>query len=267
MSLALIPGPTPLCVGFCVSKIMYFVYLDEFGHIGPFVSRTDKKYKESPVFGVAGVILQDTAIRKFATTFLQLKTHTFTSDINKSGMIPQKWEKKGSDIFRPKAIARYYNLLQCGFRLISGIKRFNGNICYYGREKIARKFDGNSTGLYTTVFSHAIRHLDEFFSAQGETFVLVVDEHSARKELLTCAEKTMFGEHPARSLISPPFEVESYLNQNIQAADWIAAIIARLAAYEVLPDQYQDYEKFRNQYWDRMHEIAIDNSVIRRRTN
>ena len=30
----------------------YFAYLDEFGHIGPYVSRRDRRYKDSPVFGL-----------------------------------------------------------------------------------------------------------------------------------------------------------------------------------------------------------------------
>ena len=31
----------------------YFAYLDEFGHVGPYVTRTDPKFRESPVFGLA----------------------------------------------------------------------------------------------------------------------------------------------------------------------------------------------------------------------
>jgi len=47
---------------------------------------------------------------------------------------------------------------------------------------------------------------------QNQNFALVIDEHSAKKELLECAAKTMYGTNPARKLVSPPFEVESYLN-------------------------------------------------------
>ncbi len=64
-----------------------FVYLDEFGHIGPFMSRSSEKYNESPVFGLAGIILPEEAIRPFATSFLQLKEHIFTDEIGKSGKL------------------------------------------------------------------------------------------------------------------------------------------------------------------------------------
>ncbi len=47
-------------VGFRVSevwRVTLFAYLDEFGHIGPYVGRDDPRYKESPVSGLAGFVL------------------------------------------------------------------------------------------------------------------------------------------------------------------------------------------------------------------
>ena len=35
----------------------YLACLDEFGHIGPYVSKEDPKYHDSPVFGFAGFVL------------------------------------------------------------------------------------------------------------------------------------------------------------------------------------------------------------------
>jgi hypothetical protein len=76
---ALIPGPVPLGAGFRVSGgsplTIHFVYLDEFGHLGPFMSRTAPKYNESPVFGLAGIILPEAAVRPFATGILKLRVH------------------------------------------------------------------------------------------------------------------------------------------------------------------------------------------------
>src|SRR5208283_904660 len=61
---------------------MYVVYLDEFGHIGPFVSRNDAKYHESPIFGMAGVILPVGEVRSFATWFFQRKCQLLEFEIN-----------------------------------------------------------------------------------------------------------------------------------------------------------------------------------------
>lgn len=74
----------------------------------------------------------------------------------------------------------------------------------------------------------------------------------------------MYGNDRARKLVSPPFEVESYLNQNMQAADWIAAIIGKLWAREILPEQYLDYDTFNSYFWERIHGIATHSTVVRR---
>jgi hypothetical protein len=50
---------------------MYIVYLDEFGHIGPYISRSSPNYQESPVFGLGGLILPADQVRGFATWFFQ----------------------------------------------------------------------------------------------------------------------------------------------------------------------------------------------------
>jgi len=139
-----------------------------------------------------------------------------------------------------------------------------GKIVYYGREKVIGKLDGNAVGLYTTSFAHSIRRIDQLCCERNENFIIVIDEHSARKELLECAAKTMFGNTPAKRLISPPFEVESYLNQSMQAADWLAAIIGRLWAFELQPIQYGDHQQMHSYFWDRIHTVASHSTVFRR---
>ena len=244
---------------------MQFVFLDEFGHIGPFVHRQDARFNTSPVFGLSGIILPENAVRNFSTAFLQLKSSIFSSDILKAGVPAFKWEKKGSDIFRPKAMGKYPELRNAGFRLLNQLLKSGGHTFYYGIEKQVDKLDGNPIGLYTTALAHAIRRIDQHCQEMNSNFVLVVDQHSAHHDLLECAAKTMFGQQPARRLLSPPFEVESYLNQNMQAADWIASITGRLWAFELQPVQYADHQKTKAYYWDRLHQVAVHSAVNRRK--
>lgn len=224
------------------SEFMIFVYLDEFGHIGPFESRTSPKHNESPVFGLAGMMLPERAVRPFATYFLKQKEFHFANEIEKSRKMAAKWEKKGTSFIRPKPIEQYVEARRVLHRVLKKIEELGGNVFYYGREKIVGAKDLNSIGLYTTCLSHALRNIDAVCEKRNEAFVVVVDQHSARKELLECAAKTMYGAKPCRNLASPPFEVESYINQNIQAADWIATLVGRLFAYRTLPDQFADHE-------------------------
>lgn len=244
---------------------MLFAYLDEFGHVGPFVHRKDPLYRDSPVFGMAGIVLPEAAIRPFATKFLKLKEHAFEADIIRARKAGYNWEKKGSEIFRPKALEKYPAIREIGFRLLSELRDRGGKVFYHGREKMIGTTEVNPIGLYTTVFSATIRSLDKYANSVGSNFALVVDEHSSRKELLECAAKTMYGSRPTRKLVSPPFEVESYLNQNMQAADWIAAIVGRLGSYQILPDQFSDHEIAHRLFNDRIHAVATHSTIVERR--
>lgn len=243
---------------------MLFAYLDEFGHVGPFVSRTAKKFNESPVFGLAGIILPEKAVRPFATSFLQLKEHLLAADIEKSRKMAAKWEKKGVQIFRPSAMDKFPSLRNGGFRLLNQLNRCGGKVFYYGREKRRGEEGGNSNGLYTTVMSKTIRRIDQYASSIDSNFAIVMDQHSARKDLLECAAKTMFGKEPARRLVSPPFEVESYLNQNIQAADWVASIVGRLWSYRLENAQYADHAAMESYFGERIGRLITHSSVERR---
>jgi hypothetical protein len=65
-------------------------------------------------------------------------------------------------------------------------------------------------------------------------------------------------------MLSPPFEVESYINQNIQAADWVAAIVGRLWAYEIRPTEYADHANLKKYFWQRLHQVTSHSTVLPR---
>ena len=72
--------------------------------------------------------------------------------------------------------------------------------------------------------------------------MMILDQHSSRLTLLESATRTMFGHHPTRWMVEPPFQVESHLYQTVQAADWIATLIGRIEACRARPQEYGDWE-------------------------
>ena len=62
----------------------YFAYLDEFGHIGPYISRKDRRYKDSPVFALAGFVLASEVVRGFGTWFFRRKCELLAFEIERS---------------------------------------------------------------------------------------------------------------------------------------------------------------------------------------
>jgi hypothetical protein len=73
---------------------VHIAFLDEFGHIGPFRSRRDPKYSQSPVFGLAGYVLPHQHVRHFATFFLHLKSQMLANDLKLADCHPATWEKR-----------------------------------------------------------------------------------------------------------------------------------------------------------------------------
>ncbi len=223
--------------------LTYIAHLDEFGHIGPFVSRQHPHHKSSPVFGLAGILLPLDEARGFATWFFQ-RNRLLEYEILRDGEHPALWEKKGSSLYTVRNIERYRNLRQFTNRFLNQISAVNGHVFYVGIKKTSSVPKHNPSFLYRRILSEAIKRLDEFCSRDCKprsNFLLALDEHDQRSALITQASQDMFGgDPPRRNLIEPPFQLESNRYQTIQAADWIAGLIGRMGAYWVDPVSYSE---------------------------
>lgn len=242
---------------------MQIAFLDEFGHIGPFVARTDKQFNHSPVFGLAGFVLPHEEVRSFSTWFFQFKNGLLSGDLKASGKHPATWEKKGSELINSRNIRKYPAIREGVDRLINRIYRSDGRIFYYGREKYQKPEDSKPSGLYTTCMGHTVRQLDRYADYKHKSFMMILDQHSDRLKLLETAAKTMFGADPARKLVEPPFQVESHLYQTVQAADWIAALVGRVLAYRVSPTEYADWEWAERLYGARIEAASTHSRLWR----
>ena len=105
-------------------------YLDEFGHVGPYVSRDDPRHNDSPVFGLAGFTMPADEVRGFGTWFFQRKCELLDFEIRRSGEHPAVWEKKGSSLYTVKNVKRYPELRRTTFRLLNKIWRASVAECF-----------------------------------------------------------------------------------------------------------------------------------------
>lgn len=239
------------------------VFLDEFGHIGPFVSKNHEKYKTSPIFGVSGFILDVDQVRDLAHWFHKLKEATFERDIELAGANSSVWEKKGNSLFTS---GRVHKNKRLGYALINNIKQRRGKIFYHGVVKDMTPDRSKPTGLYATVLSHAIREIERYFSTKSSNYLIVMDEHGSRTRLLEGAMKTMFSrEKPAKRLVEPPYHVESHLYGTIQMADWVSSIIGPLLTHQEFPVEYAEME-WATKYFKTRVDAASTHSKIHKRT-
>lgn len=101
----------------------YLVYLDELGHVGPYINRRHPQHNDSPVFGFAGLVLPVDEVRGFGTWFFQRKCELLKSEVERFGEHPAHWEKKGSSLYTTINVERYPRLRMFTNRLFNKIER------------------------------------------------------------------------------------------------------------------------------------------------
>jgi hypothetical protein len=243
---------------------MFLVYLDEFGHIGPFLDRTSEKFSESPVFGLAGLMLPVDQVRAFATWFYKRKCELLEFEINKAGEYPATWEKKGSSLYTIKNIAKYRELRAFTNRFLNRISGCGGKVIYVGLHKQASVQDHKPLRLYLAVLKEMMKRLNQIceYDTAKHNFLIVMDEHQERQAILTEASREMFSrDNPRRRLIEPPFQVESHRYQTVQAADWICGLVGRLGPYWVLPKEYPESKIVEQYFGPRMRQVSAGSGI------
>lgn len=244
--------------------MQYIVYLDEFGHIGPYFSRDHARHNDSPVFGLAGFAIPARNARGFGTWFFKRKKELLAWEINASGKHPAVWEKKGSALYTAKNVAKYKELRQFTFRFMNQISKQRGFVIYVGVEKDPCRENFGTKRLYLVVLKEIMKRLNRQFNASNDKFLIVMDEHQQRSEIITEAALSMYGgDEPTTCLIEPPFQVESHRYQTLQAADWISGLVGRLGALEVRPDEYVENEEIKKYFEERLVRISIRSGIRR----
>jgi hypothetical protein len=230
--------------GFRVSdapESFYIAYLDEFGHIGPYIRRSHEIHNTSPVFGLGGIVLPAERVRPFASWFYRLKCNLLAFEIERAGVPAWQWEKKGASLYTTQNVVRYEQLRRATARLLNRIEKDDGMVFYIGVEKTHPPGRHNPKRLYLAVLREAIKRLDDFCESRGSLFMLVLDEQRQfREEIVAEASKEMFGDARRHRMIEPPIQAESHLYQTLQCADWICGLVGRAGCYLVAPSEYEE---------------------------
>ncbi len=223
--------------------MLFIAYLDEFGHVGPYIGRNDPKHKTSPVFGLGGIVLPSTQVRSFATWFYKLKMNLLKFEIDNSGVHPAKWEKKGSSLYTTKNISKYQELRAATNRILTKIERMGGFMFYVGLEKSGSVEEHDAEKVYRIAVKESIKRLDQHFAKTNDNMLIILDEQESnfRHKIVETASLSMFGKDNRKTLIEPPIQAESHLYQTLQCADWMCGLIGKLACHKVRPDEYSDF--------------------------
>ncbi|MGJ4843915.1 DUF3800 domain-containing protein [Leifsonia sp. Le1] len=238
--------------------------MDEFGHIGPYVSRTDAHFKTHPVFGLAGVIIPLEKARELAMFFFKLKSTLLAFEIDRENAHPARWEKKGSSLLTTQNVTKYREVRHAMNRILSWIADNGGHVFYVGVEKEIGPTSESPDRMYHRALIDSIRRIGAVCA--GDSYVIVLDEHGKkfRENAVAAAAGFMFTNKGGFKLLEPPMQVESHLYQTVQCADWICALIGRLSAYRA-SDEFADFEWASRYFGDRVDAVRTKNSRIKKR--
>ena len=238
----------------------YLAYLDEFGHIGPYIDRQHPRHNDSPVFGFAGLVLPVDEVRGFGTWFFQRKCQLLQFELARSGEHPALWEKKGSSLYTAVNVERYPQLRRFTHRMFNKIEAVGGFVLYVGVKKTPPPALHSPNRLYTKVLLEAVKRIDQFCEVDCNppaNFLLALDEHDQRAALITEVSRSMYaGPERRRHLIEPLFNLESHRYQTIQAADWISGLVGRLGALWADPDAYPENLVFLRYFEQRLNRVS-----------
>ena len=125
--------------------------------------------------------------------------------------------------------------------------------------------DCKPNDLYRIILREAIKRMDEFCEqdcAGRENFILILDEHEQRENIITAAARSMYGgDTPRRHLVEPPFQIESHRYQTLQAADWIAGLVGRLGAFWAEREEYPENRVFRRYFERRLQDVSCRSGI------
>lgn len=218
---------------------MLVAYLDEFGHVGPFVTSEHKKFHHHPLFGYAGIVLPEAQVRAFGARFEQRKFRMFRRDIMASGKHPRRWEKKGAELYTTGAQQRYPARNAQVLDLARYLSDRGGRFYFYGEHKpIGTVKETGRTPSETTrrALLGAVQNLCFYADQQKQNLLVLLDRGGPmpREEAITAMAAFIYSAsspEPMKRIIEVPMELESHRYGAMQFADWACAILSRASHY------------------------------------
>jgi hypothetical protein len=222
-------------------------YLDEFGHVGPYIEHGHPRFGQHPIFGFAGFILPASEARSVGAEFKRVKTTLFKTEIDKS-RVPAQWERKGAEYFTSGSIEKRPEQIRTFKHLLQTLRRAGGKLFYYGDEKLVGtlKVTGQEpTDVTRDALKETINRICTEAERRGEDVLILMDAitDKTRQELAAKMYAHIYSRKRTEMyrIVEAPLHIESKLNSNIQFADWICGLIGRASHFQMVEKSEFDW--------------------------
>ncbi|MFQ5680212.1 MAG: DUF3800 domain-containing protein [Gemmatimonadota bacterium] len=214
---------------------MYLLYLDEFGHPGPYV-RTNPRYCQHPLFGFAGFAVPGERLRDFDRSFLRLKGTYYANEIRRAqtlkGVRPERFEPKRLQDRRDTRFAA---------DVMGLVGSCRGSVFAYGCVKNTTVRDHSYEGLYNSHMQGALRQFEKYLrDAAGRRAgrgVIIMDRRTETQNarVLASAQSSLFSDPTFKRehvrLVEAPLLVPSEWYHGVQAAHVIGQAVGKVYWY------------------------------------
>lgn len=221
---------------------MLIAYLDEFGHIGPYIEDGHPRFGQHPIFGYAGFIVPVRHARRLGAEFKRVKTALFKTEIDQSN-VPAQWERKGSEYFSTGSIAKHPEQIRAFRGLMRRLEGLGGGLFYYGDEKqrgTLKQTGRDSNAITYDALRETINRLCRHADHADDDLLILMDAitDKSRRELVAKLYAHIYGRPrpEMKRIVEAPLHIESELNSGIQLADWICALITRASHFQMVKD-------------------------------
>ena len=224
----------------CYSETMLLAYIDEFGHVGPYISPDHPKFKTHPIFGYSGFIIPAHNVRPLGGFFESTKANLLAYEIEKSGKHPQRWEKKGASLLTTKNMVGYGHEIKPALkRIFKKLYQLNGKVVFVGQVKPEGSLAETGEGPFdrsSHVLRQIIKEIAEYADHQNEDVLIFLDSVGTKlreKDLSVSASFIYSSNSPdaVKRVLEAPMQLESHFYGTTQFADWICALLGRTTHY------------------------------------
>lgn len=221
---------------------MLLAYLDEFGHGGPFVDSSHKRFHHHPVFGYAGFVIPAHNVRVFGGKFAAEKKRMFRSEVVAAGKNINQWEKKGAEIFTTGSYERFPKRAGRIAGLVQELSKVGGRVFFYGqvkpvgteKETLESASERSSHHLRQT-----INRLSSYADSKDSDILIFLDsvDLKPRQDAVAAMAGHLYGSRDPKlkRVVEVPMQLESHLYGLTQFADWLAAVVSRTTHYHFTP--------------------------------
>lgn len=219
---------------------LFQLYLDEFGHPGVW-DPADPRHRHHPLFGLAGLAVNDNRWRDLDRGFLRLKRKFYKNEIERAsilkGIRPERYEPKQLRSRRDKRFA---------FAALELVRGCGGTVFANGVVKNSTLSTHDEVALYNSTTQGALRQFERFLrNAAGRATgrgVVIMDrrDEAQNQRVLHSAQSYLFSDPAFRGrdprIVETPLLVPSEWYHGVQLADSIGRVVGAVYRHRCLGD-------------------------------